>query len=178
MKSELRQGDATTLNVYVTKTTGSSWARFPSWYRFAPTLDGIVVTKGHFLGTAETYMSEEGQVALGAGLGDVAVHEVGHWLGLYHTFQGYDANVGTGGCAEGDLVDDTPAEDAPSAGCPLLADTCVAPGTDPIHNFMDYSDELCQNQFTVGQVERMKAQWSTYRLATGKVKPGLGKGRR
>lgn len=168
-KSALRKGDAKTLNIYVNKTsTGASWATFPWRYRWAQSYDGVVLSTGHLVGGTSATNSE----------GDVAVHEAGHWLGLYHTFQGYDFATKTGGgCAgQGDYVADTPAEDIPSSGCPLLRDTCVAPGADPIHNFMNYSADACANQFTVGQVDRMKAQWTTYRAPTS-TKPGKGNGR-
>jgi hypothetical protein len=87
--------------------------------------------------------------------GDTGTHEVGHWLNLFHTFDG--------GCSRGDEVADTPDEASPDYDCTEGRDTCPSPGLDPIHNYMDYSDDLCLTEFSDGQRDRMVSSWAEYR---------------
>ncbi|CAA9381258.1 MAG: FIG00814521: hypothetical protein [uncultured Nocardioides sp.] len=150
MKSALHEGDSETLNVYAANIGDGllGWAYFPQSYNggAGATRDGVVILDESMPGgTAGKYA-----------LGDTLTHEVGHWLMLEHTF--------AGGCsAKGDGVEDTPAEAMPQFDCPVNADTCAAPGLDPIHNFMDYTQDSCMNMFTPGQSTRMSDAWVEYR---------------
>jgi len=88
--------------------------------------------------------------------GDTAVHEVGHYFGLYHTFQN--------GCsAPGDEVNDTPFEASPAFGCQIGRDTCPQGGKDPVRNYMDYSDDACLETFSKGQRKRMDEMLDLFR---------------
>lgn len=99
--------------------------------------------------------------------GKILVHEVGHYLGLYHTFNGGCAGMNPATCeTEGDRVCDTPPVATPNSGCPGGAwNTCSESPDLPDHvnNYMDYTNELCLNSFTDGQEDRMHALISLYR---------------
>ena len=150
-KQALKVGGAETLNVYT--TSGGSylgWSYLPSISTSAQAyLDGVVIDWRTMPGASSAYAGQYDQ-------GDTLVHEVGHWLNLEHTFYG--------GCSgSGDFVSDTPAEKSAAYGCLTGRDTCPATGVDPIHNYMDYSDDPCITEFTAGQTQRMADAWLFWR---------------
>ncbi|MEM8559571.1 MAG: PKD domain-containing protein [Bacteroidota bacterium] len=157
MKQALAISPETTLNFYTGKPRARQlfflvdilgYATFPFTYPENDPLHGVVVDYQSLPGGALREFNE----------GDTGTHEVGHWVGLFHTFQG--------GCSGlGDEVADTPAEAEPFYGsnCNSNRDTCPGGGTDPITNFMDYSDDVCLSEFTSGQAARAQDLMATYR---------------
>ena len=152
LKKQLRRGGPETLNIYtIDGGPWLGWAYFPPIVN-DPTyrdLDGVVLDWRTLPGGSFAIYSE----------GDTLPHEAGHWLALYHTFDG--------GCKfTGDYVDDTPAEFGPAFNCPVGRDSCSQPnrpGLDPITNFMDYTQDSCMYEFTNGQAIRMNDAWAAFR---------------
>ncbi|OAQ95790.1 hypothetical protein LLEC1_04769 [Akanthomyces lecanii] len=171
LKTKLHRGTSRTLNLYYMPGLDSGGVCvFPNMNAYegdALALDGCMVGTFSLPGNAPPF-----------NMGMTTVHEVGHWFGLLHTFEG--------GCDDvrGDFIADTPAERSPNEGkCPHGRDTCPElPGLDPIENYMDYSAETiqdgfdfvsdadwpgfssCYSRFTPLQIVRMRTILSLIRL--------------
>ncbi|GLZ13133.1 hypothetical protein Acsp04_33680 [Actinomadura sp. NBRC 104425] len=148
MKHRLRGGGPGTLNLF-TAAVGTDvlgFSTFPQWYRGEPDNDGVIVDHRSVTNGSLRHFDR----------GYTVVHEVGHWIGLFHTFEN--------GCeVPGDDVGDTPYEAWPAQGCPRSKDTCPEPGSDPVRNFMNYGWDDCMREFTAGQGRRLRTLWAAYR---------------
>jgi len=148
-KQQLHVDPVHHLNIYTGNMPGLlGWSYMPySWPE-----------NSYMHGVCLLYSCLPGGTAYPYNAGDTATHEVGHYLGLSHTF--------LNGCsATNDNVADTPQEnDGNNIYSCNNTDTCPNdPGMDPVHNYMTYTDDACLNQFTDGQGERMENMIATYR---------------
>lgn len=152
VKHTLHASPERNLNFYTAGLAAGllGWATFPWELEGDRDRDGVVLQCDTLPGgTQESY-----------NLGMTAVHEIGHWLGLYHTFQG--------GCdAFGDHVPDTVSHSAPNFGKPVPGDDqnncCDLGHQAPIFNYMNYVDDDTMNEFTPKQIERIKMHIIRYR---------------
>jgi len=156
MKNMLAIDPVHAINIYITSIPGSikGWATYP-WDNSAsqnPLLFCVVI-RSNVLPNGDDPDNN---------LGRVASHEVGHYLGLYHTFDEYYV------CKDGDLVADTPIH-LVNTGCPSRnPDTCPQhPMVDPIENYMNYTNDLCRTEFSDGQSIRMNQIVQQYKPTIG-----------
>lgn len=138
------------LNVYTANPPGAfAWGIYPWDFSDSPYRDGVVIRFATLPGGFADYYDK----------GMTLVHEVGHWLGLFHTYEN--------GCNDpGDYVGDTPAEKsaAPMNACVYGRDTCPdLPGYDPVDNFMDKSPDSCVSNYTSEQSKRMDIMFQQHR---------------
>lgn len=159
----LSQWDPTKyLNIWIPKNISGGilgYATFPTGLAGNPANDGVVLNG--------EYVGRNGCGAAPFDLGRTATHEVGHWLGLYHTFQDGCSGTSAADCASsGDEVCDTPPTASSNFGCPPQQNTCTETPVDMndnTHNYMDYGDDNCIIMFTIGQADRMQAVLNTTR---------------
>ncbi|GAB4253131.1 MAG: hypothetical protein Kow0079_08450 [Vicingaceae bacterium] len=143
------------LNIYIVKSISGGVLGYSSFPGGPPNEDGVVVKHNYFgrIGTAISTNS----------LGRTTTHELGHWFGIYHTFNN---GCGSDLCNDGDYVCDTPPVASPNFGCPSSVNSCnndVPDVPDQIENYLDYTSDACKNMFTNGQKQRLQATLDTLR---------------
>jgi hypothetical protein len=146
------------LNIWVTRLENGylGYAQYPSGGAVTglpsdqgAATDGLVIDYRSFGNT--------GVATAPYGLGRTATHEVGHWLGLIHTWG--DSNCGN------DHVGDTPIDKGPNDDLDCAdSSNCIIPAVyvqDMTNNYLDYSVDACMNIFTEGQKLRMRTVMET-----------------
>jgi len=155
-KSSLGWDQNSYLNIYVNSAHGYLGYSYMPQDAAGSTLDGIVVVYA-----AVGRNSPNGVYNLGRTL----THEIGHYFGLFHTFSPNEGSA-SGTCVnsytEGDFIMDTNSEDDEHYGC---SETSTCGTQDPIHNYMNYTDDACMNNFTQEQANRMICCLFSYRPA-------------
>ncbi|MBK9254926.1 MAG: T9SS type A sorting domain-containing protein [Saprospiraceae bacterium] len=125
----------------------------------SPDLDGVVIDY-RAVGKNNPYPISIGGTTIFSE-GRTATHEIGHYLGLRHIWGDGGGIFGGESCSEDDGIKDTPNQGRQSPfNCDKSQNTCTDPtGDEPdmIENYMDYSDQLCQNSFTKGQIDHMRS---------------------
>ena len=158
IKSVSRWPNTKYLNIWVIKSIPSDepgfitlgYAYLPDVVNWGPELDGIVMRSDRV-----------GTIGTSNGTGRTLTHEIGHYLGLDHTF--------SGGCSgSGDGVSDTPKAADANFGCDYSTNSCTNESPDKpdmIENYMDYSNDNCQVAFTNGQKNIFNSTFSDERAS-------------
>ncbi len=191
--------DATAINVYFTdvlNNCGSNSCKqagglSPSLYDLNTLTDRATdVTNPNVQAKKDDY------ILIGNAYSDVLSHEMGHYFGLLHTFNGSDAancqdreRPNLGDTDRGDLIADTNADPYPlypATTFPFNQTTCVYSGTlvhcatnqafnPPLFNTMSYWDsDLCTKQFTSNQKSRIQLFLSPRLEANNQYHPQNG----
>lgn len=140
------------MNIYLVKSINGGILGYSSFPGGPADEDGMVV-RHHVFGNTGTASSS---------LGRTATHEIGHWFGLYHTFNN---GCGDDVCTDGDYVCDTPPQASPSFNCQTI-NSCSNDSpdvSDQKENYMNYTNDACKNMFTDGQKERIQATLESVR---------------
>jgi hypothetical protein len=154
MKQQLHWDTTRYLNIYTNDADGLlGYATFPSEEAGGPE-DGVVVLWDSF--------GRNSPIGPPYNLGRTTTHEVGHYLGLLHTFQS-GCGTTTSPYSTGDLISDTAREAEPNFGCEPTASTCSGGGMNPIENYMDYSEDACMTKFTQEQTNRVRCSIINFR---------------
>ncbi|HEY5948322.1 MAG TPA: M43 family zinc metalloprotease [Kofleriaceae bacterium] len=154
MKRALKWDTTRYLNIYTNDAGGGGilgYATFPSEEAGGPE-DGVVLNW--------VYVGRNAPGGAPYDMGRTATHEVGHYMGLYHTFQSGCGST-TAPFTSGDLIGDTAREAQANYGCSPVASGCG--GMSPIENYMDYSGDACMTKFTVQQTNRIRCSMINYR---------------
>lgn len=162
------------LNIWlVSEIYSTSMGNSVAGYAFLPYSHGMpedgIVNEAKWFGANTNYSK-------------VHIHEAGHYLGLYHTFQ--SGCINNDCTLDGDLVCDTPPDGSVASSlCGITQNTCnsdeddtsnnnpfrsvqlggLGDQNDMVENYMDYSNQNCQNLFSAGQIDRMIAALNSER---------------
>ena len=149
------------MNIYTNRASGAL-----GYVPFLPADNGGALVGGNSDRVVVLWSSfgRDGVIGPPFNLGRTATHEVGHYLGMEHTFSGGCGTATPPGCyTTGDLICDTNAESTPSSSPCAVGDKVTCGSVDPSDNYMDYSDDQCMNKFTVEQLRRMRCSMQFYR---------------
>lgn len=152
MTSLLSINPSEVMNVFCLNPGVLGEAPYPWYSSLKTSMDYVIINFNTLPGSPNIYKEIFNQ-------GETLVHEVGHFLGLIHTFEGGADNCkspNNDGCSIGDLVDDTPSQKiCLDTGCIETSDSCPQPGYDPVKNYMGYNPDSCMSEMTPGQGERL-----------------------